>query len=975
MKVQHLVGVVAARLMTTDTKVWYPPACKLAHSHINGDCQKGAGVKSELIRVVDTLPGSVWTALPDGHVDFLNQRWCQYTGLSVEEGCGQGWQAAVHPENLPEVLASWQMILQGGESGELEARLRRADGEYRWILVRASPLADVTGKIVKWCGVNTDIEDRKRAEEALRVSEGRFRRIIDGLPTIVSLRTLAGHLEFANRQFLEYFGGTLEELKGWGDTFHVEDRDRVLAAWKESVDTGNPWDLEARHRRFDGVYRWFHMRGFPLRDANGQVVQWYLLHTDIDDRRRAETLLAGEKQLLEMVARGQAMTAILAALCLFIEGSVSGCYCSVVLVDRNGTHLEDGAAPSLPASFTASIVGRPVNAESGPCAMAAYLNEQVIATDLTSESRWAEYEWCPMALSHGLHACWSTPIQSSAGKILGAFAIYYPEPKTPTPQDEAVIDQITHIASIAIERALGDAAMRSSEVRKAAILDSALDCIVTIDHEGTVIEFNPAAEQTFGYLAHEVMGERMAEVMIPSLLEHQDKREFALSLANGNSTMLGRRVELTAVRANGNEFPVEVAVTRIPLDGPPSFTCYVRDITERQEAEEKLRRSGAYLAEAQKLSLTGSFGWSVYVDRHFWSEETFRIFDYDIATKITLQLILARVHPQDISLMRRVIALADGRDFDFECRLSMPDGFVKHLHFVAHGTRDREGQLEYIGAVQDVTERRQSEQALGKVRSELAHVSRVMSLGALTASIAHEVNQPLSGIITNASTCLRMLGGEPPNLDGARETVRRIIRDGNRASDVTARLRALFSKKEVTNEPLDLNEAAQEVIALSRSELQVNQVVVHTVFASDLPAVMGDRVQLQQVILNLLLNASDAMSDVDDRPRRLMVVTEHYAGDEIRLTVQDTGVGFELQSAERLFDAFYTTKRGGMGIGLSISRSIVESHRGRLWAAPNEEGPGATFCFSLPRGQGQLMPSHSRSVMRESGLRPIPSSN
>ena len=273
---------------------------------------------------------------------------------------------------------------------------------------------------------------------------------------------------------------------------------------------------------------------------------------------------------------------------------------------------------------------------------------------------------------------------------------------------------------------------------------------------------------------------------------------------------------------------------------------------------------------------------------------------------------------------------------------------VKYLHIVAHGTRDQGGQLEYIGAVQDVTKRRLSEEALGKVRSELAHVARVTSLGALTASIAHEVNQPLSGIITNASTCLRMLAADPPNVDGARETARRTIRDGNRASDVITRLRALFGKKDPTNEPVDLNEATREVIALLRSELQRSRVILRAELDDDIPLVTGDRVQLQQVILNLLRNASDAMSGVDDRPRQLVIRTERDEDDRVRLSVQDAGVGFEPQDEGRLFDAFYTTKSGGMGIGLSVSRSIIESHHGRLWAAPND-GPGATFSFSIPR--------------------------
>jgi signal transduction histidine kinase len=218
----------------------------------------------------------------------------------------------------------------------------------------------------------------------------------------------------------------------------------------------------------------------------------------------------------------------------------------------------------------------------------------------------------------------------------------------------------------------------------------------------------------------------------------------------------------------------------------------------------------------------------------------------------------------------------------------------------------------------------------------------------MTASIAHEVNQPLSGIITNASTCLRMLAADPPNVDGARETARRMIRDGNRASEVIRRLRALFAKKDATGESVNLNEATREVIALSSSELRRVRVILQAELGDDIPLVTGDRVQLQQVILNLLQNASDAMSLVEDRPRQLLIRTERDEGDRVRLTVRDSGIGFDPQALDRVFDAFYTTKNDGMGIGLSVSRSIIESHHGRLWATPND-GPGATFSFSIPR--------------------------
>jgi C4-dicarboxylate-specific signal transduction histidine kinase len=292
----------------------------------------------------------------------------------------------------------------------------------------------------------------------------------------------------------------------------------------------------------------------------------------------------------------------------------------------------------------------------------------------------------------------------------------------------------------------------------------------------------------------------------------------------------------------------------------------------------------------------------------------------------------------------------------------MPDGSIKHLHLIAHASHDDEGRLEYIGAVQDVTQRRMSEESLAKARSELAKVARVTSLGVLTASIAHEVNQPLSGIITNASTCLRMLSADPPNVEGACETARRTIRDGNRASDVITRLRTLYSNKDPQPELMDLNETAREVASLSLSELPRSRVILRQELAEGLAPVKADRIQLQQVILNLLRNALDAMSTVEDRPRELIIRTQREEGNKVRLSVIDAGVGLPAQSADRLFEAFYTTKGEGMGIGLSISRSIIEAHQGRLWASSNS-GPGATFSFAIPCEPDRVAPAET-SVQR-----------
>jgi signal transduction histidine kinase len=381
------------------------------------------------------------------------------------------------------------------------------------------------------------------------------------------------------------------------------------------------------------------------------------------------------------------------------------------------------------------------------------------------------------------------------------------------------------------------------------------------------------------------------------------------------------------------------------------FTNLASAVIERMRSDEALKRSAALLERTQQLSSTCCFAWRAKTDEISWSKELGQLFELDAEVPVTLELIGTRIHPEDLPAFHEMIERARSgvSDFEFEHRLLLPNNSVKYLHVVAHRTRDQEGVLEYIGVVQDVTHRRHAEEALAKLRAELARAARVASLGVLTAAIAHEVNQPLAGIVTNASMCRRMLGVDPPDIERARESASRTIRDAERASEVIKRLRALFCKKGVTYESLDLNEATREVVALSLSELERNKVMVRTELAGELPPIQGDRVQLQQVILNLLLNASDAMGGIDDRPRQIVIRTERDEEDRVKVSVRDTGVGFGPQGVDRLFDAFYTTKNNGMGIGLSVSRSIIESHKGRLWATPND-GPGATFSFSIPSG-------------------------
>ena len=1064
----------------------------------------------------------------------------------------------------------------------------------------AQRTAELTATIEQ---LKRELAGRQRARETLREGE-LFKLIVESIPVPVAITSPTGEIEALNKPTLEYFGRTFEELKGWksSDVVHPDDLQRTVATQIEALQTGSAYNVESRHRRADGIYRWFNVLGLPLRDSQGHILCWFILQIDIDDRKRAEAQLAGEKRLLEMVASGHVLTDVLTELCKFVEEIAGDCQCGVYLIDWRTATFRRGAAPSLPSTFNDPVEGLTVTSDAGPCGVAALTRSQVLVTDIDVDSRFQKATIRPLLLAHGLHAHWSTPIYSRDGQVLGTFAIFQDHPSSPTQLQLDLISQVTHIASIAIERASSEEALKRSELQFKTIFDEAGAGITLVDLKNAApIQNNRALRkmlgctqeelgrfETFDRLTHEderekdattfrelCAGQRdslrlekhfvlrdgrsiWANVIFTLLRDDENKPRYVIAIHEDFTERklalerLQQHQELLdlaqkSARATAFDWYIQQEVNywspeqealyglapgsfdgtyqswkemiyapdwpgvvdsikhahetgevaaefrAIWPDGslhwlstigrmffdeagePLRMVGFTSDVTRRKLIEEELRRSEAFLAQAQQLSRTGSFSWRVATNEITWSDELYRIYEIEMGTRITLDLIRTRVHPEDLTLYEKMLvqaqngaddfewqyrllmpdqsikymqavaratrnddgrleylaavqditrrrlieeemrrseaflaegqnlarmgnfwwrvrtseivwsepmyrifefepgttvtleriasrvhpddmpSLADmieraerGEDFEYEHRIVMPDGSVKYLHLIAHRTRDGHHGLEYIGAVQDISQRRLSEEALSKARSELAHVARVMSLGTLTASIAHEVNQPLSGIITNASTCVRMLDADPPNIDGARETARRTIRDGRRAADVIIGLRALFARKDNVTELMDLNEATREVIALSRSELEHNRVIIKTDLAAQLPLITGDRVQLQQVIMNLLRNGSDAMIGVDDRPRELLFRTEIEEGDRVRLSVQDSGIGFSGQSLEQLFQSFYTTKDDGMGIGLSVSRSIIENHQGRLSATRND-GPGVTFSFSIPR--------------------------
>jgi PAS domain S-box-containing protein len=870
----------------------------------------------ELQLTIDTIPAKVATYEPDGTRSFVNQQWRNYIDLTLETAAGDVRNIVrhFHPDDSERAERAWRNSLATGEPLSVDMRIRRADGEYRWHTHHCVPLCDEQGTILKWYAAEVDIEDKKRAESALLRSEARLaeaerelRLTLDSIPTITWRAGPNGFVQQLNKRWFEYTGTTPEQIRGarWKSCVHPDDLDRLVDIGRAYVASETPIDGEARLRRFDGTYRWFLFRPAPARDETGKVIGWYGIITDIEDRKRAEErAVEAEREVQRTIDHIPVLVGTYSA-----DGA--RLFANKRALEVTGLSAEDVPDERWRKAFHPDEV-EAVESQWRACVASGQPFEREVRTRMADGT----YRW---------HLTRRVPLRDEAGQVIRWYGISYD-----------IEDQ---------KRA--EEALRASEVNLRKIIDTMPAVAWSAAPDGSAEFFNQNYLDYVGLSLEQVQGWGWTGAVHPDDLTSLAGTWHAL-MASGKAGEAETRL-----RSNDGEyrwFLFRASPLRDEAGNIVKWYGVNTDIEDRKRTEQELRRSEAFLAKGQEASLTGTFSWHSATGKFIWSEQLYRIYEFQPGVHVTFELIATRYHPEDRRVIEGVAgqARSGAADFDYTHRLLMPDGSIKYIHVVAHGNPDKAGNgLEYFGAVQDVTQRRLAEEALDKVRSELAHVTRVMSFGALTASIAHEVNQPLAGIVTNASTCLRMLAADPPNIEGARETARRTIRDGNRAADVIARLRALFSKKAAETETVDLNDAAREILALVSTDLLRSRISLRAELGSEPLLVTGDRVQLQQVIVNLVRNASDAMSDVDDRPRVLLVAAWEEKGGA-RLIVKDAGVGFEPQSAERLFDAFYTTKSGGMGIGLSVSRSIIENHGGKLWAEAND-GPGATFSFSIPR--------------------------
>lgn len=487
------------------------------------------------------------------------------------------------------------------------------------------------------------------------------------------------------------------------------------------------------------------------------------------------------------------------------------------------------------------------------------------------------------------------------------------------------------------------ASLQNSEDRLRRVIDTIPAHVWSTRPDGAVDFINQRVLESTGLLTEKLLGSLWNSILHAGDLARYNQ-EWHAALASGKQMESEVRVR------TADQSYRWMLIRNVPMrDGMGNIVKWYGtgiEIEDRKRAEEQLRLSEAYLAEAQRLSRTGSFGWKVSTGEIMWSEETYQIFEYDTGPKPTLELIVERTHPDDRDTVRQIIeqASASSTNFDSEFRLLMPGGAVKDLHLVAHRMRDSSDMLEFVGAITDITPAREAEEALHKAQADLAHVNRVTTMGELSASLAHEVNQPITGGVLNAQACLRWLKRDQPDIDEACDAASRMIRDVNRAAEIMRRIRLFFKKGALLKEAVDVNEIIRELILLLRNEATRHSISVRIELAEDLPLIVGDRVQLQQVLMNLIINSIDAMKEVEGT--RQLVIRSQVEADQLLVSVDDTGVGIPALQADQIFNAFFTTKGHGTGMGLRISRTIIESHGGRLWAADNYPR-GASFYFTL----------------------------
>ncbi|HEY6832942.1 MAG TPA: PAS domain S-box protein [Pseudolabrys sp.] len=758
----------------------------------------------ELRLLVETIPALVWRAGPDGNIDYVNKRVLDYLGAQLGDVAGWRWVEKAHPDDVAFKITNWLKSLESGNPHDVVCRFRGADGRYRWFNVRGEPLRASDGTVLSWYGVLIDIDDRRKAEEALRESEFKLRQILETVPSLLWSTGPDGEPTYVNQRISDYTGTRQEEFRhrGWEAFLHPDDLPETSQAFYRAVQTGTSHEAVHRVRRADGEYRWHHTRAEPLRDQEGRIIQWYGLSVDIDERKKAEERLRRSEAYLAQAQR------------------------------------------------------------LGHSGVAAY-NETTVFYG-----------------SEEIYRIWGF------------------DPAHGVPSREAVFQRIH----------AGDRDRHRAAVQR-------------------------ALDEKRGYsIAYRI-------VLPDGTVKHLESIGQPVFSASG---------EL-----------VEVVATQI-------------DVTERKRAEEALRESEAKLRDYAETA--SDWFWEIGPDYKF-TLLTENAFGVPVAQRLgTPCWDHALDRESEPEKWGHIWATLDSRKpfRDFVYRAMGGNGSPMYVKASGKPVFDSNGEFRgYRGTGIDVTatmRAREEHERLLRLESDLAHMNRLSVMGELTASLAHEITQPIAAARNNARAAMRFLDRGPPDLSEVREALECIVADADRAGDIIDRVRDHIKKAPPRTFRFDLNKAIEEVIGLARSPITANGVSVRTRLAEALLPVEGDRVQLQQVVLNLILNAVEAMSTVVAEPRELLISTEQTRTGGVLVSVRDSGPGIDPDQLDRVFEAFYTTKSSGVGMGLSICRSIIDAHGGRLWAEANEPH-GAIFQFTLPGADKELTgsrrPAHTTRELHE----------
>jgi PAS domain S-box-containing protein len=996
------------------------------------------GAEDELRAIIDNAPVLLWSDLPDGYCDFLNQRWLTYFNLSLQEAQGAGWATLLHPDDAAHHLEMWQKSVATGTPFETEARFRRSDGEYRWFLNRAYPLRDKTGKIVKWCGTNIDIEnlkrterrlrqseanlaeaqrlshtgswasnpatskilywseecyriwgfdpaqgppyrasvlqrihpgdrdrvyeeaqealrqerdstiefriilpdgtvkyleaighhlfsargelvevvgtnidvtERKRAEEALRESEYKLRQIFETVPALLWSADPAGEPTQLNQRLLDYSGMRFEDFQhgGWEAFVHPDDFPETARAFSHAIQTGASYQAVNRLRRADGEFRWHHTRGEPLRDRQGRIVQWYGLSVDVDEAKMAEDRLRRNEAYLAEAQR----------------------------LSHTGTWVLNPTTMQYLYWSDESYRIWGFDPLQGPPSRDA-LWQRIHDRDRV----WEEVQEA-LRQKKDYSGEFKIVLPNGTVKYLAATSHHL------FSTNGEIVEAIGTNVDVT-EQKCAEQALQESEAKIRRLVDANIIGIFIWDLDGRIIEANDAFLRIIGYDRQNLASGRMSwtELTPPEWRDRDEQQRLPELKAAGTL----QPFEKEYFRKDGSRVPVLIGAATFE-EGGNQGVAFVLDLTERKHAEDALRESEGKLRDYAET--TSDWFWEIGPDYKFTllTENAFGSRPADrIGTACWDHALDLETEPEKWRLVRATLdARKPFRDFVY-CSAG-GNGAPMYVKASGKPVFDANGEFRgYRGTGTDVTAtvRAQEEhKRLRQLESDLAHMNRLSVMGELTASLAHEITQPIGSARNNARAALNFLAKQPPDLGEVREALGCVVNDADRAGNIIDRIRDHIRKAPPRKHRFDLNEAINEVIVLARSAIAENGVSVQTRLTEGLAPVQGDRVQLQQVVLNLILNAVEAMGSVEAGPCELLISTEQTRTGCVLVSVRDSGPGIDREHLERVFQAFYTTKSSGVGMGLSICRSIIDAHGGRLWADANEQR-GAVFRLALP---------------------------